>query len=63
MLTKLHVKEYEKPYVCALKKRKNNDNHQIKEHKQVDNEVHQVWVTSKRLDVKSAEAASLNVEE
>ena len=46
MLEKLHVKEYEKPHVHVLRKRKHNDSHQIKEHKHIDNGVHLVWVTS-----------------
>jgi len=45
-LAELHVKEYEKPFVRTLKKRKHNNIHQIKEHKKIDNEFHLVWVTS-----------------
>ena len=54
------MKEYEKPYVHTVKKLKHNDNHQIKKHRDIDNGVHPLWVTSPGLGVKSGEAASLN---
>ena len=34
------MKQYEKPHVHTFKEREHNDNHQIKEHTQVDNIVH-----------------------
>ena len=46
MLAELHVKEYEKPHVHTLRKRKHIGNHQIKEHTQLDNEAHPMWATS-----------------
>ena len=46
MLEKFHVKEYEKPHVHNLKKRKHKGNHQIKEQTQFHKIFHPVWVTS-----------------
>lgn len=46
MLVELLVKEYEKPYVHTLKNKERKENHHIKEHTQLDNNVHPVWVTS-----------------
>lgn len=45
MLVELHVKEYEKSHVKFLRKRKHIDNHQIKEHKHIDDEVFPMWVS------------------
>lgn len=60
MLVELHMKEYEKPHVHTVRKMKHNDNNQIKEHIDIDNGVHLVWVTSSGPGVKSGEAALLN---
>ena len=54
------MKKYEKPHVHIVKKTKHKYNLQIKEHKQVDNGVHPIWVTSLSPGVKSGEATSSN---
>ena len=53
-------KSLKKTNLHALKKMKHNDDHQIKEHKDIDNRVHPMWVMSLGHGVKSGEVSSLN---